>query len=231
MYNRPRARCHSRRSPNSRSAVPRRPAPGRRCASLSRGAGMRRREPPAAAWLHTSGCFVAQRREPGALRCRRTGLQNEGRSARRLRIACACAPRMRPLPWYGTSSCRGVPACAGGKARRTRPRHGKAPAASRRSADKERSCESNLPPALRIATCPAVQGDRAAMPARRLTPSQVPATAFRKLQCKTGSSFELPVCMKSGVPTGIRTPVSTVKGWCPRPLDDGDAENRLASFR
>ena len=27
----------------------------------------------------------------------------------------------------------------------------------------------------------------------------------------------------SGVPTGIRTPVSTVKGWCPRPLDDGDA--------
>jgi hypothetical protein len=27
----------------------------------------------------------------------------------------------------------------------------------------------------------------------------------------------------SGVPTGIRTPVLTVKGWCPRPLDDGDA--------
>ena len=26
----------------------------------------------------------------------------------------------------------------------------------------------------------------------------------------------------AGVPTGIRTPVSTVKGWCPRPLDDGD---------
>ncbi len=26
-----------------------------------------------------------------------------------------------------------------------------------------------------------------------------------------------------GVPTGIRTPVLTVKGWCPRPLDDGDA--------
>ena len=31
------------------------------------------------------------------------------------------------------------------------------------------------------------------------------------------------VCYVSGVPTGIRTPVSTVKGWCPRPLDDGDA--------
>ena len=26
----------------------------------------------------------------------------------------------------------------------------------------------------------------------------------------------------TGVPTGIRTPVLTVKGWCPRPLDDGD---------
>ena len=25
-----------------------------------------------------------------------------------------------------------------------------------------------------------------------------------------------------GVPTGIRTPVPTVKGSCPRPLDDGD---------
>ncbi|SOO22127.1 hypothetical protein XFF6991_4916 [Xanthomonas phaseoli pv. phaseoli] len=30
-----------------------------------------------------------------------------------------------------------------------------------------------------------------------------------------------------GVPTGIRTPVSTVKGWCPRPLDDGDAYQNL----
>ncbi len=27
-----------------------------------------------------------------------------------------------------------------------------------------------------------------------------------------------------GVPTGIRTPVTAVKGRCPRPLDDGDAE-------
>ena len=25
-----------------------------------------------------------------------------------------------------------------------------------------------------------------------------------------------------GVPTGIRTPVASVKGRCPRPLDDGD---------
>ena len=29
----------------------------------------------------------------------------------------------------------------------------------------------------------------------------------------------------SGVPKGIRTPVTAVKGRCPRPLDDGDAEN------
>jgi hypothetical protein len=27
-----------------------------------------------------------------------------------------------------------------------------------------------------------------------------------------------------GVPKGIRTPVTAVKGRCPRPLDDGDAE-------
>ena len=29
---------------------------------------------------------------------------------------------------------------------------------------------------------------------------------------------------KDGVPTGIRTPVAAVKGQCPRPLDDGDAD-------
>ena len=27
----------------------------------------------------------------------------------------------------------------------------------------------------------------------------------------------------NGVPTGVRTPVTAVKGRCPRPLDDGDA--------
>ena len=27
---------------------------------------------------------------------------------------------------------------------------------------------------------------------------------------------------ENGVPTGIRTPVASVKGRCPRPLDDGD---------
>src|SRR5688572_31476805 len=34
----------------------------------------------------------------------------------------------------------------------------------------------------------------------------------------------MPGFFLNGVPTGIRTPVSTVKGWCPRPLDDGDLE-------
>src|SRR5574343_872009 len=32
-----------------------------------------------------------------------------------------------------------------------------------------------------------------------------------------------------GVPTGIRTPVTAVKGRCPRPLDDGDPDF-LSSF-
>src|SRR5690606_14415874 len=34
---------------------------------------------------------------------------------------------------------------------------------------------------------------------------------------------------RDGVPTGIRTPVAAVKGRCPRPLDDGDAEKRNSS--
>ena len=28
--------------------------------------------------------------------------------------------------------------------------------------------------------------------------------------------------LEFGVPNGIRTRVATLKGWCPRPLDDGD---------
>lgn len=69
----------------------------------------------------------------------------------------------------------------------------------------------------------------ALVPPRRPTRRNAAAdSAFpRRAQRKTGSSSELPACVKSGVPTGIRTPVSTVKGWCPRPLDDGDAETVL----
>jgi hypothetical protein len=33
-----------------------------------------------------------------------------------------------------------------------------------------------------------------------------------------------------GVPTGIRTPVTAVKGRCPRPLDDGDPDKNYSSF-
>ena len=36
--------------------------------------------------------------------------------------------------------------------------------------------------------------------------------------------------LEGGVPTGIRTPVATVKGLCPRPLDDGDAETGFTQF-
>ncbi len=32
---------------------------------------------------------------------------------------------------------------------------------------------------------------------------------------------------KSGVPKGVRTPVTAVKGRCPRPLDDGDADFQI----
>ncbi len=31
---------------------------------------------------------------------------------------------------------------------------------------------------------------------------------------------------KNGISKGIRTPVPTVKGWCPRPLDDGDTKKQ-----
>ena len=36
------------------------------------------------------------------------------------------------------------------------------------------------------------------------------------------STTQTETTLKFGVPKGIRTPVPTVKGWCPRPLDDGD---------
>ena len=41
----------------------------------------------------------------------------------------------------------------------------------------------------------------------------------------TTSNAQTSLMQKYGVPKGIRTPVPTVKGWCPRPLDDGDFHN------
>ena len=32
---------------------------------------------------------------------------------------------------------------------------------------------------------------------------------------------------RSGTPNGIRTRAATLKGWCPRPLDDGGLGTRL----
>ncbi len=34
-----------------------------------------------------------------------------------------------------------------------------------------------------------------------------------------------------GVPRGIRTPVTAVKGRCPRPLDDGDAAKQKVGLK
>jgi hypothetical protein len=37
--------------------------------------------------------------------------------------------------------------------------------------------------------------------------------------------------IRSGIPKGIRTPVTAVKGRCPRPLDDRDTELAKCYFR
>ena len=59
-----------------------------------------------------------------------------------------------------------------------------------------------------------------------------PATNWLKASCSTTeltAHFIITVILKitresfiSGVPKGIRTPVTAVKGRCPRPLDDRD---------
>ena len=45
--------------------------------------------------------------------------------------------------------------------------------------------------------------------------------------------YRNPLFLLSGVPTGSRTPVTGVKGPCPRPLDDGDAleDERAGLYR
>ena len=39
------------------------------------------------------------------------------------------------------------------------------------------------------------------------------------------------VQLKIGIPKGIRTPVTAVKGRCPRPLDDRDTELILTNYK
>ena len=43
-----------------------------------------------------------------------------------------------------------------------------------------------------------------------------------------GHHLLYPMHPKNGVPKGIRTPVTAVKGRCPRPLDDGDGNRSTA---
>ncbi len=47
--------------------------------------------------------------------------------------------------------------------------------------------------------------------------------ALRKAVASGRSTYESEQkCKKTGVPKGIRTPVTAVRGRCPGPLDDGD---------
>ena len=48
--------------------------------------------------------------------------------------------------------------------------------------------------------------------------------SLKFLSDSTNKNSNHKVANLSGVPTGIRTPVPTVKGLCPRPLDDGDLD-------
>ncbi len=47
-------------------------------------------------------------------------------------------------------------------------------------------------------------------------------TNFRRKSVDILTTLHFPIEIVSGVPKGIRTPVTAVKGRCPRPLDDGD---------
>src|SRR6187401_1471409 len=50
-----------------------------------------------------------------------------------------------------------------------------------------------------------------------------PSLLIRSTQDRRPARHARAAKNRIGVPTGIRTPVATVKGSCPRPLDDGDA--------
>ena len=53
------------------------------------------------------------------------------------------------------------------------------------------------------------------------------------MACKEANTVKFPgkdMKILDGVPKGIRTPVTAVKGRCPRPLDDGDAVKASADW-
>jgi hypothetical protein len=50
-----------------------------------------------------------------------------------------------------------------------------------------------------------------------------PGNFVEPLCHRSSIPFHLSSAFANGVPKGIRTPVTAVKGRCPRPLDDGDA--------
>ena len=64
-----------------------------------------------------------------------------------------------------------------------------------------------------------------------LEPATPGVTGRYSNQLNYRSMAEKNSALRTGVPTGIRTPVLTVKGWCPRPLDDGDKTLTLFSMR
>jgi hypothetical protein len=64
---------------------------------------------------------------------------------------------------------------------------------------------------------------------RTLTLSLVPDFESGASTSSAISAFTRPF-LKNGVPKGIRTPVTAVKGQCPRPLDDRDEATYKTHF-
>src|SRR5262245_32662249 len=48
-----------------------------------------------------------------------------------------------------------------------------------------------------------------------------------ELSRRRDQQAEDPRLVLAGSPNGVRTRVSTLRGWCPRPLDDGTEEERI----
>ncbi len=66
-------------------------------------------------------------------------------------------------------------------------------------------------------------GGPAAVPTG-LEPATSGLTGRRELQT---SPRDLEICVPTSTPNGIRTRAATLKGWCPRPLDDGGRKPHL----